>query len=142
MRLFRVVMPVREIEAGVAFYATLLGAAGERVAPTRHYFECGGTLLALVQPFDHERDEPAPAAAFRPNPEHVYFAVADLAAAHARAGAAGGLELDATIATQPWGERSFYLRDPFGNPLCSVDEATLFSSAGSQGGADRSVGAR
>jgi hypothetical protein len=31
------------------------------------------------------------------------------------------------IATRPWGERSFYLRDPFGNPLCFVDAATLFT---------------
>ena len=29
--------------------------------------------------------------------------------------------------TRPWGERSFYLRDPFGNPLCFVDAATLFT---------------
>jgi hypothetical protein len=32
------------------------------------------------------------------------------------------------IARRPWGERSFYMRDPFGNPLCFVDEGTLFTS--------------
>jgi uncharacterized glyoxalase superfamily protein PhnB len=31
------------------------------------------------------------------------------------------------IANRPWGERSFYLRDPFGNPLCFVDETTVFT---------------
>ena len=31
------------------------------------------------------------------------------------------------IARRPWGERSFYLREPFGNPLCFVDSATLFT---------------
>jgi hypothetical protein len=31
------------------------------------------------------------------------------------------------IATRPWGERSFYLHDPFGNPLCFVDSRTLFT---------------
>jgi hypothetical protein len=30
------------------------------------------------------------------------------------------------IATRPWGQRSFYMRDPFGNPLCFVDETTIF----------------
>jgi hypothetical protein len=31
------------------------------------------------------------------------------------------------IARRPWGERSFYLREPFGNPLCFVDSAALFT---------------
>jgi len=28
---------------------------------------------------------------------------------------------------RPWGEVSFYGNDPFGNPLCFVDEETLFT---------------
>jgi len=28
---------------------------------------------------------------------------------------------------RPWGERSFYAVDPFGNPLCFVDQKTLFT---------------
>ena len=31
------------------------------------------------------------------------------------------------IAVRPWRERSFYMHDPFGNPLCFVDEKTLFT---------------
>lgn len=31
------------------------------------------------------------------------------------------------IATRPWGKRSFYVEDPFGNKQCFVDRATLFS---------------
>lgn len=31
------------------------------------------------------------------------------------------------IQTQPWGERSFYCADPFGNKLCFVDEKTVFT---------------
>ena len=31
------------------------------------------------------------------------------------------------IVVRPWGERSFYARDPFGNGLCFVDETTLFT---------------
>jgi hypothetical protein len=32
------------------------------------------------------------------------------------------------IAKRPWGERSFYMHDPFGNPLCFVDQQTLFTT--------------
>jgi hypothetical protein len=31
------------------------------------------------------------------------------------------------VAERPWGERSFYMRDPAGNPLCFVDASTLFT---------------
>jgi uncharacterized glyoxalase superfamily protein PhnB len=60
------------------------------------------------------------------NPKPVYFAVADLEAVEARA-AALGAQIDAPIEVQPWGERSFSLRDPYGNRLCMVDERTLFT---------------
>lgn len=33
------------------------------------------------------------------------------------------------IARRPWGERSFYMHDPFGNPLCFVDEKTTFTAS-------------
>jgi len=32
-----------------------------------------------------------------------------------------------SIQRQPWGEVSFYAHDPLGNPLCFVDEKTLFT---------------
>ena len=31
------------------------------------------------------------------------------------------------IVTRPWGERSFYVQDPFGNKLCFVDRSTMFT---------------
>jgi hypothetical protein len=31
------------------------------------------------------------------------------------------------IVKRPWGERSFYAHDPWGNGLCFVDENTLFT---------------
>jgi hypothetical protein len=30
----------------------------------------------------------------------------------------------------PWGERSFYMHDPFGNPICLVNDRTLFLGSG------------
>jgi uncharacterized glyoxalase superfamily protein PhnB len=44
-----------------------------------------------------------------------------------RARNAGCQSLDDGIETRPWGERSFYARDPFGNPICFVDEKTVFT---------------
>jgi predicted enzyme related to lactoylglutathione lyase len=72
----------------------------------------------------------------RPNFDHIYFAVSNLDDLYSRAQRVGGLSTAAgdralpmgAIATRPWGERSFYLRDPFGNPLCFVDEGTLFTT--------------
>lgn len=125
-RLYRAIIPVVDIERGAAFYAHILDMPGERVAPSRHYFDCGGVILAVVQP-THEGDRPIAAEEFSPNMQHFYLAVDDLEAALARARAAEGGEVTSEIELQPWGERSFYLRDPFGNPLCFVEEGTLFT---------------
>lgn len=121
-RLYRVIVPVSDIERGAAFYGALFGTPGERVSGGRHYFDCGDTLLACVDPRGDNPD-----AEFRPNPDNIYFAVPDLKAAFERAKSAGCAWLEKTIATRPWGERSFYARDPFGNPICMVDEDTLFT---------------
>jgi catechol 2,3-dioxygenase-like lactoylglutathione lyase family enzyme len=119
--LFRVILPVSDIDEAAAFYAHLLGMPGVRVWQNRHYFHCGGTILACMQPPDEGELGP-----FAPNPQHIYFSVADLQAVHERARAAGGRELT-EIERQAWGERSFYARDPFGNPICVVDSETLFT---------------
>jgi catechol 2,3-dioxygenase-like lactoylglutathione lyase family enzyme len=122
---------VGDIERAAAFYTALLGLEGARVSGGRHYFRCGGVILAV---FDPRAD--GDTFDLRPNPDHIYFAVADLEAAHARAQALGCLSKEigdghlpmGEIHRRPWGERSFYLRDPWGNPLCFVDEKTLFTA--------------
>jgi uncharacterized glyoxalase superfamily protein PhnB len=92
------------------------------VSPGRHYFDVG-VILALVDPrADGDDWDP------RPNQDNVYFAVRDLEAVHRRATGLSALDPEmGAIETRPWGERSFYARDPFGNPLCFVDEATVFT---------------
>ena len=69
-----------------------------------------------------------------PNPDHVYFSVRDIEAVHARAMTLGCLstgdvhgEAAGEIVNRPWGERSFYAFDPFGNPICFVEESTIFT---------------
>jgi len=122
MRLFRVILPVSDIERAASFYGALLGLQGKRVSPGRHYFDCGGTILACFDPGADGDDWDA-----KPNPDHVYFAVADLEACYERAMGLPCDSLEDAIRTRPWGERSFYARDPFGNRICFVDEETAFT---------------
>ena len=133
IRIFRVIMPVADIERAAGFYGSLLDQTGFRVSGGRHYLECGGVILALYDPrADGDSGEA------RPNFDHVYFAVSDLEAVHDRAKAVGGLSEGVgdgnlpmgQIERRPWGERSFYMHDPFGNKLCFVDETTLFTRGG------------
>jgi uncharacterized glyoxalase superfamily protein PhnB len=119
IRLFRVILPVPAIEAGTLFYEQVLAMKGKRISSGRHYFRCGETILACYSSRDDGDAWDVP-----PNPEHLYFAVDDLEAAFVRCRAANCKHIDAAIKVQPWGERSFYVEDPFGNKICFVDEKT------------------
>jgi len=122
MKLFRVILPVPDIEAAARFYSALFEQPGQRVSPGRHYFDCDGVVLAC---FDPRADGDLFAA--RPNPDQLYFAVENIEAFFARAQQLGFSEIDSQIKSWPWGERSFYAVDPFGNPLCFVDQQTIFT---------------
>jgi len=129
--LFRVIVPVGDIERAALFYSALLGAAGSRVSPGRHYFECEGTILAC---YDPQADGDGRDA--KPLPEPIYIAVDDLESMYTSAETAGasfpvavvpGAGPLGRIARRPWGERSFYAADPFGNPLCFVSRDSVFT---------------
>jgi hypothetical protein len=69
-----------------------------------------------------------------PLPDDLYVAVSDIEDVYERAKELGCLwagdvhgESGAEIRVRPWGERSFYAVDPFGNGICFVDERTLFT---------------
>lgn len=126
--LFRIILQVSDLDKAEEFYGKLLNDRGRRIPrASRHYIDCGPVILALVDPSID--DESA-----KPLPDYIYFSVPDLEAIHARAtelnclatedvhGAASG-----DIVVRPWGERSFYATDPWGNGLCFVDEKTLFT---------------
>jgi predicted enzyme related to lactoylglutathione lyase len=126
-RLYRVVIQVSDIDRAAEFYTRLLGVSGKRVAKGRHYFYCDGVILGILDP----RVEGSEA---RPMPDHIYFSISDLEVVHAVARDLGclasGTVHDASageIVERPWGERSFYAIDPFGNQLCFVDEKTIFT---------------
>jgi catechol 2,3-dioxygenase-like lactoylglutathione lyase family enzyme len=130
MEIFRILMPVSDLAHAAQFYCTLMGQPGERVSPGRHYFRAGAVILAC---YDAVAD--GDARTFRPLTTETYFAVDDLEKAYATAVTAGahvseqvspGAGALGVIQVRPWGERSFYVADPFGNPLCFVDAQTKY----------------
>ena len=85
-------------------------------------FDCGGVLLDCWDPLaDGDPSFPGP------NEGQVYLSTSeDLEAVRVRA-LTGGAMADrqrGEVAKQPWGEVSFYARDPWGNPFCVVDPSS------------------
>lgn len=130
IELFRVIQPVQDIERAARFYSRVLRTSGERVSAGRHYFSCGDTILACYDPVA-DGDGIGQGWSHHAN-QYLYFATDDLEGALARIRDAGG-DIEAPIDTMPWGERMFYARDPFGNPISFVDRATLFRGSAGEG---------
>ena len=93
------------------------------MSPGRHYFDCGGTILALYDPVA-DGDGLGGGWSHHFN-QYIYFAVSNLDELFGRIRASGAT-IETEIDTMPWGERIFYARDPFGNPIAFVDEGTVF----------------
>jgi len=120
--IFRVFVPVTDSKKADAFYQQLFDTEGRLIHGGRRYFDCGPVIFAVIENNG------------TPIGDHIYFAVANLEAVFARAKELDCFEKDdvhgspsGEINVRPWGERSFYCRDPFGNGLCFVDEKTLFT---------------
>ncbi|MDQ0464710.1 putative enzyme related to lactoylglutathione lyase [Caulobacter ginsengisoli] len=121
--LFRLNIEVGDLERAAAFYEELLGQPGRRQAGARCYFQAGAVTLQVVQ-------TPEPVRL----PKALYFSVGDLDGTHRRAAALGCLSAEAvhgapagSPVVRPWGERSFYCDDPWGNPLCFVEDGTIYA---------------
>lgn len=127
-KLFRIILQVGDLDRAVEFYSTLLGDPGRRIPrASRHYIDCGPVILALVDPTPGGEEA-------KPLPDYIYFAVGGLEKVYSRASELGCLSTAdvhgasaGEIVVRPWGERSFYVNDPWGNGLCFVDEKTLFT---------------
>ena len=121
VNIFRVIVPVENIDEAQRFYQKLLGIDGERVSPGRHYFKCGNVILACYDPAADGDNFTR-----KPNPEHIYFETDNLEQLFENAKKAGCSYLEDKVEKRPWGERSFYAKDPFGNPICFVDHESTF----------------
>jgi predicted enzyme related to lactoylglutathione lyase len=126
-KLFRITLEVGDLAKASEFYARLFNDPGQGHPGARHYFNCGGVIVAVLDP---SRGGLAP----QPNAKSLYFAVDDLEAVYERAKALDALAPyqvhgapAGEIVDRPWGERSFYVVDPWGNDLCFVEEGTLYT---------------
>jgi len=106
--LFRLILQVSNLDQAAEFYAKLLGDNGRRIPrASRHYFDCGSMILALVDPTSS-------GIKAKPIPDYIYFSVSDLDKVHSRAQELGCLstedvhgESSGEIVIRTWGERSF-----------------------------------
>jgi hypothetical protein len=129
MRLYRVIVPVGDIEVAARFYAAVLRNPGRRVSPGRHYFgddRTGGAILACYSPRD-DGDAARYGDTWLTHPlQYVYLSTDHLEGARARCLAANALEVT-PIQSMPWGETLFYALDPFRNPISFVRAGTEFT---------------
>lgn len=121
--LFRINVEVGDVDRAAKDWGMLLGLEGRPQAGSRVYFTAGAVTLQVV-----ECDPPHPAA------KALYFLVDELEPVYERAGKLGWLsrekvhgEPGGEISVRPWGERSFYAEDPWGNPLCFVQSGTVYT---------------
>jgi len=123
--LFRINVEVGNLDEAAEFYEELFGIQGRKQAGSRCYFTCGPVTLQVVDV--SSSGEPHPAA------KALYFTVDDLDAVFERAKALRCLSTEEVhgvsgggISVRPWGERSFYAEDKWGNPLCFVEAGTIY----------------
>ena len=123
---FRLNIEVGDLDQAARFYGTLLGLEGRKQAGARVYFKAGPVTLQVVDVSSNGAPHPGAKA--------LYFTVRDLDAAFARARELGCLSRESVhdapgggIVVRPWGERSFYAEDPWKNPLCFVEEGTVYA---------------
>ena len=123
---FRLNIEVGDLDQAARFYGSLLALEGRKQAGARVYFQAGPVTLQVVDVSSNGAPHPGAKA--------LYFTVRDLDAAFARARELGCLSRESVhdapgggIVVRPWGERSFYAEDPWKNPLCFVEEGTVYA---------------
>ena len=123
--LFRLNIEVGDLDQAAEFYGKLFNLEGRKQAGSRCYFNCGGVTLQVVDVSSAGKPHPAAKA--------LYFLVKDLDAVFERAKALGCLSGEdvhgvsgGAISVRPWGERPFYVQDKWRNPLCFVEEGTVY----------------
>jgi predicted enzyme related to lactoylglutathione lyase len=120
VKLYKVVIPVSDLEQAKTYYLHLLGVNGRRMSPREYHYDCGNVVLCCRHP-GSEGDPTPVSRSF----QQVHLAVEDVEAVFEKAKTAGGCALDQEIRAEPWGDRSFVAQDPFGNTLVFSDQETM-----------------
>ncbi len=114
------ILYVPDQAAAAAFYRAVLGAEPTLDVPGMTEFPLpGGAALGLMPEAGIQRLLPIEVTP-RASRAELYLRVADPAAAHTRALAAGAVELSA-LADRDWGERVAYSRAPEGTVLAFAE---------------------
>ena len=123
---FRLNVEVGDLQSAISFYTSLMGIQGHKQAGSRCYFECGPVTLQVLDVSSERQPHPVPKA--------LYFTVNNLEEVYERAKSLKCLSAEdvheasgSGIVVRPWGERSFYVQDPWKNPLCFVEEGTAYA---------------
>src|SRR6516162_10256725 len=123
---FRLNIEVGDLKAAISFYTRLLGIEGRKQAGSRCYFECGPVTLQVLDVSSERQPHTAAKA--------LYFTVDNLESVYERAKALQCLSSEEVhdapgggIVVRPWGERSFYAEVPWKNPLCFIEEGTVYT---------------
>ncbi len=123
-RLYRIIVPVDNIDKAENFYSKIFNQKGMRVSPGRHYFNLDGTILACYDP-NADGDDYGDGWRFHKN-QYIYIAIEDIQSIFDKM-KNSDCKYVGEIEKMPWGETLFYANDPFGNPICFVDEKTIFT---------------
>ncbi len=122
-KLYRMIFPVEDINIAEKFYSEILKQKGLRVSPGRHYFNLRGTILACYDP-KADGDKQGNWK-FHEN-QYIYISVTNLESVRNEM-KKFDCKFLGEIEKMPWGETLFYANDLFGNPICLVDEKTIFT---------------
>ena len=120
---FRLNIEVGDLKSAISFYTNLLGVERRKQAGSRCYFECGPVTLQVL--------DVSPVGQPHPAAKALYFTVRNLEAVFERAKALQCLSRESVhdapgggIVVRAWGERSFYVEDPW---KCFVEEGTVYA---------------
>jgi len=123
-RLIRIVLPVSDIELAATFYFNVLGIPGKRIDKGMHFFKCGELALICYDPLPNG-DKLGQGWMHHEN-QFTSFSVNNIEATFIRILNNPDAEVDSNIQENNLGEKLFYALDPFGNPICFIDEKTIF----------------
>jgi len=134
MALAHFILYVADPARSSAFYAAALGRAPRLQVPGMTEFDLAeGAVLGLMPVEGIRRllgpPLPDPGRAQGVPRAELYLVVADAAAAHARALAAGGRELSPPL-PRDWGHRAGYLLDPDGHVLAFASRDGIIPGQG------------